>query len=357
MISLHLERFSFEKEGQVLVISGTLLKEGTFRGLDKREIFYPASVVEEATETILGKPIKLTHAKTDRAVAGFVTSALIEDGEIKITGYIHKPDVIDLILKGKYNGLSMEADGVIEFDPERKSYVARSLTFRGVALVENPACVQCRVDTAKLVELPVVLSTPEFSYLALSSCPDSEVTLEVEMEEEIFLVGDLQRRPTKEAFFRFIRDKMKAAGIPEEHLDKIINVLEGIIKIPYPYPYPRPYPPIYPYPYPKRRGESPEEEPEFSLEDLLKKFEELKNAFEEHQKGCTIIEEVKASLSNINERLEKLEKAKTRVTITQEEKKEDIKLTVPKEEKKDEPNVDQHLEELFGTSDLKKILR
>jgi hypothetical protein len=55
-------------------------------------------------------------------------------------------------------------------------------------------------------------------------------------------------KPTREQFFQWLEEQLKAAGVPEEELGKIMNVLKAAIKTPYPYPYPKPYPEPYPSP-------------------------------------------------------------------------------------------------------------
>jgi len=227
------QTFTWQRIGDVLRIRGTLLREGTYTGLDGHTIYYPADVIREALPTIIGKPLKAVHADMADVVVGFVTAAREVDGGVEIEGVIFDKDEIRRIENAEKTGLSMEADVEWEEVPGYEVPVARKITFTGGAVVENPACPTCRVESTARIRLEEEKG---------------------KMSEET----EMQKKPTREEFFNWIRDQLKKAGIEEAVIDKIIDVLKGAIKTPYPYPYPSPTSPT-----PKKQ-----EEPQMSIEDI-----------------------------------------------------------------------------------------
>lgn len=203
MQTVHLTHpFTFYRLDNALRIRGTLLAEGKWCGLDRHPVYYPRDVIQKAAPTIVGKPIKYGHSDRAEAVVGFVTAAEVADSRVDFEGYIFDKETIEEIESGRINGISMEALVSTEDGPDGP--VAKEITFQAAALVLNPACEVCRVETA----VPVFLEEKEG--------------------------GDMA-----EDFWKKVRDALVKAEIDEATADKVIEVLKGIIQIPYPYPQPK----------------------------------------------------------------------------------------------------------------------
>jgi len=203
MQTVHLTHpFTFYRLDNALRIRGTLLAEGKWCGLDRHPVYYPRDVIQKAAPTIIGKPIKYGHSDRAEAVVGFVTAAEVADSRIDFEGYIFDKETIEEIESGRINGISMEALVSTEDGPDGP--VAKEITFQAAALVLNPACEVCRVETI----VPVFLEEKEGENMA-------------------------------EDFWKKVRDALVKADIDEATADKVIEVLKGIIQIPYPYPQPK----------------------------------------------------------------------------------------------------------------------
>jgi len=224
-VRLQISPFSWQRIGNALKIRGIILKEGTYTGIDGHTIYYPAEVIAENAETILNKPIKSRHADRDKDVIGFWTAARIVGDALEAEGVIFDPDEIEQIVRGEKNGLSLEAD--VDFEPIDDTNVARRINFTGGAIVENPACPSCRVESV----VPI--------------------RLQKQLKEEIREMSEMQKKPTREEFFKWLEGQLKNAGVEADVLSKIMEVLKTAIKTPYPYPYPKP---AKAYPQPKAAG-------------------------------------------------------------------------------------------------------
>jgi hypothetical protein len=219
--------FQWQKAGDLVKVRGPLLLEGTWTGLDGRPTFYPREVIWEALETALQKPLKLTHrGKT----IGFITAVRRVDDGGEYEGVVFSKEAIEKIKSGELSGSSIEADVVT--DRANGTEIAKSMTITAVALVENPACVLCRVERVA----PVQLGSGKLPGRPGTLDRLGERTEVRDMSEEELA------KPTREQFFQWLEEQLKAASVPEEELSKIMNVLQAAIKTPYPYPYPKPYP-------------------------------------------------------------------------------------------------------------------
>ena len=156
MQTVHLTHpFTYYRLDNALRIRGTLLAEGKWCGLDRHPVYYPRDVIQKAAPTIIGKPIKYGHSDRAEAVVGFVTAAEVADSRVDFEGYIFDKETIEEIESGRINGISMEALVSTEDGPDGP--VAKEITFQAAALVLNPACEVCRVETA----VPVFLEEKE----------------------------------------------------------------------------------------------------------------------------------------------------------------------------------------------------
>jgi len=214
--------FTWKRIGEVLEIEGTLLAEGRWTGLDGVPIYYPSEAIKSAIDSAVGIPIKYKHRDEAEAVCGFVTAVKWSGNRADFKGIIFSKDVIDRVELGLLDGVSMEAYVNTKEEADR-GLVATSLKFTAVALVENPACEECRISTV----CPISLQKPTGEK---EDAPTGEV------------VGMAENKPKPEEFFKWIEDKLKAAGISEEVIGKIMDILKKAIKVPYPYPSPEKYP-------------------------------------------------------------------------------------------------------------------
>jgi len=313
-----LQSFEWRRVGNVLKITGTLLETGVWTGLDGVPTYFPLDVIHKKSHTILGKRIKRYHNDSDESVVGFVTAVRNTELGAKFEGVIFQPVTMDEIELGVADGLSIEADVICD-EVDGKAYV-KDLTFTAVAVVENPACPTCRIESTKPIKMEVKKTS---------------------------------EKPTRTEFFDWLEDQLKDAGVPDEYLDKIIDVLKKAIKSPYPYPkagYPGPskqegsdvalekptrakflrwlrnqlkkagvsaddvnkvmdilkkaIKTPYPYPSPKQMEEGEMEEVEKELEEKEKELEEKTQELEETKRQ---LEEAKSKISELEAKVKEFE--------------------------------------------------
>jgi len=295
---------NWEKIGEVLKIRVDFLNEGTWTGMDGETVYYPTTVIHEGATTIPGKPIKRGHFDLDEAVVGFWTAYALTEQGVKAEGIIFDKEEINKIIRGEKTGISPEID--VDAIVKDGKKVATNVQFRAGALVENPACSTCRVESVAPIQLQKVTlgqggSTQSGPTMEILLVPDTDgyrliapKPREVEnmsenskMETDFFdslakkltdegipedqvkkilnvlktLIKPQQekmnepvqtpavtptvietelRKPTKAAFLRWIRNRLKEKGLDRKTIAAVISVLEEAIKSPYPYPYPAP---------------------------------------------------------------------------------------------------------------------
>ncbi|RLE66990.1 MAG: hypothetical protein DRJ38_00020 [Thermoprotei archaeon] len=205
---ISLSGFEWQRIGNVLKIKGTLLETGVWTGLDGIPTYFPLDVIHEKSHTMVGKRIKRRHQDTDESVIGFVTAVRNTPKGAEFEGIIFDQQAIDEIELGIANGLSIEADVIC--DEAQGQAIVKDLTFTAVAVVENPACPTCRIEAARPIKM------------------------------EVKKTSELADKPTRTEFFDWLKEQLKNAGIPDEYISKVIDVLKKAIKTPYPYPYPSP---------------------------------------------------------------------------------------------------------------------
>jgi len=105
-------------------------------------------------------------------------------------------------------------------------------------------------------------------------------------EEDIEIEVDGQQKPSREAFFQWIADRLKEANVPQTQIEKVLAVLKTAIKTPYPYPAPTAYP--------KPTAGGPEEVEKMKEEALAwkSKYEELLASTEKKELD-SIVSEIK----------------------------------------------------------------
>jgi len=231
----------WEKVGSLLKITGTLIAEGTWTGLDGQTVYYPGTIFSEAAPSILNGAIKRGHGTDDESVIGFINASRPSDKKIEIEGIIFDKDSIEDVVGGEIDGISMEADIHAEMDENKGCYVATSMDLRKATLVKNPACASCRIDTASAVSLE---------------------RQQIKRKRKIMSSKyTLYAKPSEVEFFTFLGQKLKEAGLEEGVTDDVVSAMRDAVELP--------------------EIMEPGTPPNTELADLRKEFDDLKTRFDE----------------------------------------------------------------------------
>ncbi|MHA1787124.1 MAG: hypothetical protein ACTSWU_02910, partial [Candidatus Thorarchaeota archaeon] len=144
-VSYQLEDLNWTKleDQNVYKISGTLIAEGTWTGIDGHTVFYPREVIEANYAGIVGKTIKRGHGDKDDDVIGFVTAAAFKEDRAIFEGIIFDALTIEDIGAGDVTGTSMEALVKTKWDADRGNHIAQSMRLLKATVVKKPACKTC----------------------------------------------------------------------------------------------------------------------------------------------------------------------------------------------------------------------
>ena len=217
--------------GNAMVIEGTLLKPGIWAGLDGIPTKYSEEFIRKVRASIVGKPIHFAHDISPESMewsipkgttVGFFTEEK-DGGQLKVRGYVFHPRALKYLKEHPNIGLSMEAQ-ITGWDAGGME-VAEDGILTGGALIEDPACKACRVESAREINLERGKS--------------GENAMSEQNTAEEFITFKADAKPGKEEFFTWIEKQMKDAGVPDAIIPKAIAVLKKAVKIPYPYPYPK----------------------------------------------------------------------------------------------------------------------
>ena len=260
-MEVHLSRnFQWQRIGEVLKIRAPLLIEGKWTGLDRKPCFYPADVIQRDAPTVVGKQIKRRHEASAEAVVGFVTAVRPIEKGAEFEGIIFDKKTIDEIELGLVDGVSIEAW------VNEDNGVAKKINFTAVAIVEAPACEPCRIASTRTIHLSqsqsAAMSDPQAFWMWTPDgycivLPEVGWRLPVgndtatkikpigvmpygEKEGDALMAEEGLAKPSRAEFFEWLEDQLKKAGVPEDVISKVIDVLKKAIKTPYPYPYPSP---------------------------------------------------------------------------------------------------------------------
>ncbi len=246
---LYAKHLRWHRAGRTLLIEGRALHPGTFTGIDGHTITYPPVLFKKpGSIEIIERRIKYQHENSDEAVVGFITGYDVKPDGLYIRGYVFDEDVAELVRNGEIDGLSIEAE--VDVDDEN---VAKHVKILAVALVPSPAAPKAEVTRAKVV--------------AVLSNGNSEISEEVRA-----MSVETKKKPTREEFFKWIKQQLKNAKVPDDVIDTVMDVLDKAIKTPYPYPYPYPAPKLEEVEKLKQENET-----------LKKQVEELKSKLEQVQ--------------------------------------------------------------------------
>lgn len=185
---------NLEKKGTAYMYEGTVLCEGTYKGIDGHEIHYVDSdergiqeVFAEAVPTFSGTQLVHGHYdRTQRSVKGFnAVTWLGEDGCIKNKGYIFDPEIVKLIDGGDYPlGQSMEARVYVN----SKMQAIRVVGERVAIGIGSPACKLAKQEKGKEVRL----SMGDNKLISAVKAKLAELGVEAEKISDVTaLLGDL----------------------------------------------------------------------------------------------------------------------------------------------------------------------
>lgn len=307
-------QIQFEPAGEVIQVTGTLLCPGTFTGLDGEPVTFDKDAISDIKEHIEGNvPLKVTHF-SDKIV-GYAThfSYDEESGELKFKGYVFDPEAIRKITQDGYDHISGEFD----LDVTDGNVVVGGV-LKAIAFVTNPAVPSANVEEAK----PVALSRGD----GMSG----------------------QDRPSKDEFLGFIEGRLVEAGVPKDVVQKVMDVLKEVIKVPYPYPYPAPK-------AEELEAKLAEKDKEIErltaeLEQYRAKFTELKEqefkalAEELKNMGIKEPEAIVEGIEDVEQRIAILQRVKENVALSSTAKSEEV-------EAKEEKSEAAQLAEDFGLSE------
>ena len=198
--------------GSILEFEGPLICEGTWTGLDGKPTHYSFDLLTKRAESWLGTPVKYGHRDNSEDVVGFHTGIRIGDRCIYNRGYIFDKDVIKEYEAGTIpKGQSLEADVVSSWDETNKRFEATDLKGTATAIgIKHPACPDAKIENTTQIKLEEKKRTMELDEL-------------------------LAKKPTADEFWGWLEGKVKDAN---GDAGKIMSLLKGAIKIPYPYPAP-----------------------------------------------------------------------------------------------------------------------
>jgi len=202
---------------ETLVVSGPLLKPGTFTTADRQTITFTADTVRKIYEKIdSNMPFVITHGG-DKIVGYATKFSLTPSGEIYYQGYVF--DEKDKILKEGFDSVSGEFDVVMD------GSVAKDGTLERIAFVKVPAVPGAEVKKAKEVMME-------------GMAEEEEIDVPKVVEEVLEEVVELEK-PTFNEFLKAVRDRLKKKGLNPIQINTVVSVLKTLIKVPYPYPYPK----------------------------------------------------------------------------------------------------------------------
>lgn len=127
----------------VYKISGCLIAEGTWTGIDGHTVFYPREVIQESYSEAIGKAYKRGHGDKDDDVIGFITAAAFKEDRAMFEAIVFDAQTIEDIGLGNITGTSMEALVQTKWDEEKGYHIAQSMKLLKATAVEKPACKKC----------------------------------------------------------------------------------------------------------------------------------------------------------------------------------------------------------------------
>jgi len=145
--------FSWEPIGTILQVEGSAIMPGVFTGMDKIPTEFSELVVAKARSQLVNKPsFAYGHGEDigQSQTVGFVTATDLQDGKLRVKGYIFDNMAIEDIKANKIRGMSIDAAAKVT--NEKGKDIVHDFDLFRVALVTKPACPTCVIDSIKEVK-------------------------------------------------------------------------------------------------------------------------------------------------------------------------------------------------------------
>jgi hypothetical protein len=220
-----------ELKDYLLIEDAELLAPGTWTGADGIPTDYSPEVIMSANETILGKPIKITHEDKSHTVVGFWDAVKTDEPRTRVQGMVWHPDGIKYFTEHPGAPLSIEADAKCAFDKDTGTDVALSMTYTGGAAVDIPACPSSGVDQQRVIHLSGrriegrinVRKEKEMSTEDKWKLPEVTDERKKALETPFFA----EEKLTTKVSDVIEHVKKSLSGVPEEQAEYVVKTLEA----------------------------------------------------------------------------------------------------------------------------------
>jgi len=147
----------------LLIEKAELLGPGTWTGEDGVPTYYSPDVITKANQTILGKPIKITHADKAETVVGFWDAYKDIEGKTVAQGIVWHPVGVKYFSEHPGAKLSIEAGAKCMWNATSKRDEVLAMEYNGGAAVEIPAYPSGGVEQQRLVTLSARMEVTNLS--------------------------------------------------------------------------------------------------------------------------------------------------------------------------------------------------
>jgi len=163
-------------------------------------------------------------------------------GTLKVRGYTFDPIAIEYLKSHPKIGLSMEAQVYAEYNPKLGVEDAKSGKLTGGVLIDDPACPTCRVTNIREVSLETRIKNKKMKGVLNVTDEDEELEEELEEEEEElglekpFLEFSEKQdlaKPTRGSFFTWLEEGLNKSGIKEAVAKKIVAAIAKSMTTPF----------------------------------------------------------------------------------------------------------------------------
>jgi hypothetical protein len=266
----------------LLIEKAELLGPGTWTGLDGIPTKYSEAVIKDANNSILGKPIKITHADNAETVVGFWDAVKDSEGKTFAQGIVWHPVGVKYFEDHPNAPLSIEADAKCKFDPNAGTDEVLAMVYEGGAAVENPAYPSGGVEQQRHLTLSARIELNktdgnEIKEKGNEKDMDSNFDkIELSEQEKTALkspfFANKDVKMTKEEALAFFETQLKNAKVPDDKIKYTVALLSKTLTNEFPLPT-IPTPPTPPVPL----SAAPEKKPEEIAPDdkLAKEVERL----------------------------------------------------------------------------------
>ena len=216
-ISIGLDEVQWTKleDSNIYKITGTLIAEGTWTGIDGHTVFYPAGVIEAAHTEIVGKAIKRGHRDSAQDVIGFVTASAFLEGKAIFEGIIFHEATISDIGSGELTGTSMEALVKTIWNEAEQKHYAQSMKLLMATVVKKPACKICN-------DLSLA------STVTLNDNGDKDMsTLNSSSQNPALTVANL----SDGCFYGKLEEELMKTELAKDSVNQFMKIIRGIVRV------------------------------------------------------------------------------------------------------------------------------